>query len=210
MDNKKSEPLAGLSFGYLLRIQDAIADQLDHLKYCWEQSHGASSEGKVPVIFLGERYTVFAGGYTPEEIKDAIERIQAGRKEKADKKLVGETVLNDACVQPGTIQSEKLGNATISSSYSIRVNDSESEKRRVAGMISFKGSLFRAQAVATRVELSDDMREAVVDAVRNSDLFVSLRAEMIGQAASIDSLKSAVHDAIRNATQPGGLLYGKR
>jgi len=33
---------------------------------------------------------------------------------------------------------------------------------------------------------------------------------MIGQAASIDSLKSAVHDAIRNATQPGGMLYGKR
>ncbi len=24
MDNKKSEPLAGLSFGYLLRIQDAM------------------------------------------------------------------------------------------------------------------------------------------------------------------------------------------
>lgn len=210
MENKKSEPLAGLSFGYIQRMQDAIADQLDHFKNTWEQSLGASSEGKLPVIFLGSRYTVITGGYTPEEIREAIEHIQSSRKKKADNKLVGETVLNDAHVQPGTIQSERLGNATTSSSYTIRVNDSESEKRRVAGMISVKGSLFRAQAVATRVELSDDMREAVVDAVRNSDLFASLRAEMIGQAASIDSLKSAVHDAIRNATQPGGLLYGKR
>jgi len=210
MENKKSEPLAGLSFGYILRMQDAIADQLDHFKNTWEQSLGASSEGKLPVIFLGSRYTVITGGYTPEEIREAIEHIQSSRKKKADNKLVGETVLNDAHVQPGTIQSERLGNATTSSSYTIRVNDSESEKRRVAGMISVKGSLFRAQAVATRVELSDEMREAVVDAVRNSDLFVSLRTEMIGQAASIDSLKSAVHDAIHNATQPGGLLYGKR
>jgi hypothetical protein len=207
MDIQKSEPLAGLSFDHILRLQNAIADQLDHFKYCWEQSLGASPEGKVPVILLGCRYTVFAGGFTPEEIEDAIEFIRAGRKEKADKKLVGETVLNDAHVQPGIIQSEKLGNATTSSTYSIRVNDSESEKRSVVGTLSVKGSLFRAQATATKIELSDDMREAVLDAVRNSDLFASLRAELSGQVASIDSLKAAVHDVIRNATQPGGLLH---
>lgn len=182
MENKKSEPLAGLSFGYILRMQDAIADQLDHFKNTWEQSLGASSEGKLPVIFLGGRYTVITGGYTSEEIREAIEHIQSSRKKKADNKLVGETVLNDAHVQPGTIQSERLGNATISSSYTIHVNDSESEKRRVAGMISVKGSPFQAQTVATRVEFSDEMREAVAD---------------------------VVNDAIRNALKPGGLLSGR-
>ncbi|WNY86601.1 hypothetical protein [Leclercia adecarboxylata] len=183
MENKKSEPLAGLSFGYILRMQDAIADQIDHFKNTWEQSLGASSEGKLPVIFLGSRYTVITGGYTPEEIREAILHIQSSRKKKADNKLVGETALNDAHVQPGTIQSERLGNANITSNYSIRVNDSESEKRRVAGMISVKGSLFRAQAVETKVQLSGDMREAVAD---------------------------VVNDTIRNALRPGGLLWNNR
>lgn len=56
-----------------------------------------------------------------------------------------------------------------------------------------------------KTSLSDEMKQAIIDAVRESDLFTSL------QAASTSDLKQAVNDAvgdaIRNALKPGGLLY---
>jgi hypothetical protein len=49
------------------------------------------------------------------------------------------------------------------------------------------------------------MNEALIDAVRESDLFTSL------QAASAPALQQAVNDvvgdAIRNALKPGGMIW---
>ncbi|QFH65078.1 hypothetical protein FR773_10190 [Leclercia adecarboxylata] len=121
--------------------------------------------------------------------------------------------INDAFLQPGSTQSEQLDKAVISSSYSIQVNSNEGGKQRVGGTLSVKGNLYGAQIAATKIKLSDEMREAVVDAVRNSVLFESLRTELNGQTASVASLQQAIHDiandAIRNAMKPGGMLYGR-
>lgn len=66
---------------------------------------------------------------------------------------------------------------------------------------------------ATKTILTDEMREAIISAVRESDLFTSLQTAIAAQAASTSGLQqamvNAVHDAIRNGLKPGGLIYGK-
>lgn len=64
---------------------------------------------------------------------------------------------------------------------------------------------------ATAWRLSDQMHEAILKAVRESDLFKSLVQSLDAQAASIAGLQQAMHDvvnnAISNAVKPGGLLW---
>lgn len=70
---------------------------------------------------------------------------------------------------------------------------------------------------ATKCRLSEDMIEAVLDAVRNSDLFQSLVEQMNAQSAAHAStvislqkgIEQALNDTIRNALQPGGLLFNR-
>lgn len=134
MNNKNAAPSATLTIGELVRMQEHIADQLDHFKYCFEQSIGASSEGKIPVVLLGARYVAIAGGFTPDEIKEALERIVADRDKHSGKKLVAETVLNDSSAHSGSIQSARLGNSITNTSYSIRVEVDGNSKPNVSGM----------------------------------------------------------------------------
>lgn len=194
-------------------MQEAIADSLDDVK---ELCIGAYDlpEGKTPVIFLLDRYTAIGGKYTPEEISDAIERIHAGRQEKADKKLVVETCLNEALIQPGSIQASHIyaGHNFKPSSDERRMEAVAQAPEKVFGALA-TNYIFNPEA-ATKTRLTDDMREAVLDAVRESDLFQSLQAELHGQTDSVDNLQQtmqqAATDAIRNALKPGGLLYNLR
>lgn len=200
------------SMEMLRGMQEAIADSLDDVK---ELCIGAYDlpEGKTPVIFLLDRYTAIGGKYTPEEIRDAIERIHAGRKKKADKKMVSETFLNEALIQPGSIQAAHI--------YGGHIYRPDSDERRMEDVAYVPEKMFGAltanyifnRDAATKARLTDDMREAVLDAVRESDLFQSLQAELNGHTASVDDIQQkmqqAATDAIRNALKPGGLLFGK-
>lgn len=84
--------------------------------------------------------------------------------------------------------------------------------------VNKSGSLQLNNAIATAAEfktrLSDDMREAVIDAIRESDVFKALQASQDAQASAQVTMQlninQAVTDAIRNAMKPGGLLFGKR
>lgn len=64
---------------------------------------------------------------------------------------------------------------------------------------------------ATKTSLNDEMCEAIISAVRESDLFTSLQAKIDAQTASVVGLQQAMHDAvndaIRSALKPGGLLF---
>lgn len=242
MSNKNAPPSTTLTIGELVRMQEHIADQLDHFKYCFEQSIGASSEGKIPVVLLGARYAAIAGGFTPAEIKEALEHIVAGRDKHAGEKLVAETVFNDSSTHSGSIQSAKLGNSITNTTYSIRVEAEGNSKPNVSGISSdwaldklgllgstptapknqeeveerraasnqLGGAVFNT-ATSTKIKLSGEMRDAVVDAVSNSGLFESLRTELNGQAASIaimqQAINSAVNDAISNTLRPGGIVW---
>lgn len=244
MNNKNAAPSASLTIGELVRMQEHIADQLDHFKYCFEQSIRVSSEGKISVVMLGAGYAAIAGGFTPDEIKEALERIVADRDKRTGKKLVAETVLNDSSAHSGSIQSARLGNSITNTSYSIRVEVDGNSKPNASGMGSgwaldklgvFENTPIAAKiqeemkerraasdqlsidagrlnaATSTKIKLSDEMRDAVVDAVTNSGLFESFRTELNGQAASIailqQAINNAVNEAISNALRPGGIVW---
>ncbi|MBE3302863.1 DUF1983 domain-containing protein [Enterobacter cloacae complex sp. P30U] len=66
---------------------------------------------------------------------------------------------------------------------------------------------------ATKTSLNDEMCEAIISAVRESDLFASLQANIDAQTASVAGLQQAMNEAvtnaIKNALKPGGLLYNR-
>lgn len=98
----------------------------------------------------------------------------------------------------------------------------EDGKRRV----EFKAHRFAVTAVAqsiienariaaaeVKTRLSDDMRDAVIDAVRESDLFKSLQASQDAQSSALVTMQQATEqaatNAIRNALKPGGILHSR-
>lgn len=72
-------------------------------------------------------------------------------------------------------------------------------------------TLVSPRNAATAWRLSDQMHEAIINAVAESDLFKSLVSSVDAQAASIAGLQQAiqdeVNDAIRNALKPGGAVW---
>lgn len=77
------------------------------------------------------------------------------------------------------------------------------------GTVYLKDAVISAAKMKTR--LSDDMREAVIDAIRESDVFKALLASQDAQASALVTTQQAIEEAatsaIRNALKPGGLLY---
>ncbi len=136
----------------------------------------------------------------------------------------GQVFINDA----------KIGGGICSTNYSLKAGVDYGEKQHSAGMaigvegkqrkVEFKADRFKVHEAAssiiknavatsakTKIRLGDEMKQAVIDAVRESDLFASLQAGIDAQTASVAGLQQAMHDAvndaIRNALKPGGLLY---
>ncbi|EKK0689609.1 DUF1983 domain-containing protein [Escherichia coli] len=79
------------------------------------------------------------------------------------------------------------------------------------GAISHDGANPADGNNATKTSLNDEMCEAIISAVRESDLFAALQAKIDAQTASVVGLQQAMHeavnDALLNALKPGGLLY---
>ncbi|EOE2321245.1 TPA: DUF1983 domain-containing protein [Enterobacter hormaechei] len=134
----------------------------------------------------------------------------------------GQVFINDA----------KIGGGVLSTNYSVKMNVDYGGKRYAAGMsigqpsepqATVKADHFKVlksassiieNAVATnakKIRLGDEMKQAVIDAVHESDLFASLQAKIDAQTASVVDLQQAMHeavnDALLNALKPGGLLY---
>ncbi|AWR68513.1 MULTISPECIES: phage tail tip fiber protein [Enterobacter cloacae complex] len=129
-----------------------------------------------------------------------------------------------------------IGNGTLSTNYSVKMNVDYGGKRYAAGMtigvedgqsnVEFMADRYTVHeavssiignAVVTNakmnIRLGDETKQAVIDAVRESDLFKSLQASLdaqfSAQLAAQLNINEAVNRAIRNALQPGGLLYQK-
>lgn len=96
---------------------------------------------------------------------------------------------------------------------------SNNEERALNGALDFGGfpgtisHVHDGRSNATKTILTDEMREAIISAVRESDLFTSLQTAIAAQAALTSGLQQAMvdaaHGAIRNGLKPGGLIYGK-
>ncbi|ASA06908.1 hypothetical protein AM432_09625 [Enterobacter cloacae complex sp.] len=128
----------------------------------------------------------------------------------------------------------KIDDAVLSKSYSVKMNVAYKGKPHEAGMglsvegdqskVEFLAERYTVQEAAssiienavatsakTKFRLGDEMKQAIIDAVRESDLFASLQAKIDAQTASVVGLQQAMHeavnDALLNALKPGGLLY---
>lgn len=104
------------------------------------------------------------------------------------------------------LEDAKIGDAVLSTNYSVKVNVDYGGKRYAAGM-----HIGQPRETQVKVKLGDEMKQAVIDAVRESDLFASLQASVDAQTASVTGLQQAVHDAVndalRNALKPGGAVW---
>ena len=136
----------------------------------------------------------------------------------------GQVFINDA----------KIGGGVLSTNYNVKLNINNVGKSHEAGMtLGVEGEHSKVEflvdrytvheaassiienAVATsaktKIRLGDEMKQAVIDVVRESDLFASLQAKIDAQTASVVGLHQAMHeavnDALRNVLKPGGLLY---
>lgn len=225
------------SMDELRGTQEAIADSLDDMKQQCVKAWNLSVEGKTPVIFLLDRYVAIGGRYTPYEIGAAVEHIQAIRSSHEFSKAAEE--LSPFAIEDGKvfIKEAMISDADTTASSLMKVKRDENGRLYAAGMgiavedgdkkvrflaESFKVGdepILRAEVrpigddeVKTR--LSDDMRDAVIDAIRESDVFKALQASQDAQASALvttqQAIEQAASDAIRNALKPGGLLFGKR
>lgn len=130
----------------------------------------------------------------------------------------------------------KIDDAVLSKSYIVKLNVAGKGKPHEAGMtlgvegehskVEFLADRFKVHEAAssiienavatsakTKIRLGDEMKQAVIDAVRESDLFASLQANIDAQTASVAGLQQAMNEAvtnaIKNALKPGDLLYNR-
>ncbi|QFH71062.1 hypothetical protein FR762_15630 [Enterobacter sp. E76] len=153
---------------------------------------------------------------------------------------MGKVFISDASIQDGTITNAKIGAAIVSDHLKSKSDDCLMKADDEHDPVSFKNAAYRFQgdplpfggfpgpavisakqavdSSDTKYRLSDDMREAVIDAVRNSEVFQSLveqvNAQSAAHASTVISLQKgidqALNDTIRNALQPGGLLHFRK
>ncbi|MFY7356188.1 phage tail tip fiber protein [Enterobacter cloacae complex sp. IR5403] len=134
------------------------------------------------------------------------------------------------------IKDTAIGNSIVSATYSVNLNINNNGKQHAAGMaievedgqstVEFMADRYTVHETAssiiknaaatsakTKIRLRDEMKQAIIDAVRESDLFASLKANIDAQTASVAGLQQAVSEAatntIKNALKPGGLLYNR-
>lgn len=154
------------------------------------------------------------------------------RRSKAFEKLINGTPIHCQVHITDTM----IGDAAVSANYSVKMNVNHGGKLHEAGMtlgvegehskVEFLADRFKVHEAAssiienavatsakTKIRLGDEMKQAVIDAVRESDLFASLQANIDAQTASVAGLQQAMNEAVTNATKnalkPGGLLYNR-
>lgn len=201
-------------------IQKKIADALDTALVRHYEQFGNAEPGKTAVVFLADRWVAIEGGYASDEMRDAVEYIKRKRKEKADEKAMAESspfVMKEGQV---FIKDAVIGNGIVSTNYNAELNINNDGEEHAAGMsvgvedgqgkIDFKADRFYVHkpalsiienAVATnaktKIRLGDEMTQAVIDAVRESDLFATLQANIDEQTASTIDLRQVVGKAVK-------------
>lgn len=159
-----------------------------------------------------------------QEVMQVIDKM--ARAFEAFSVQVGKNFINDAYIKGGTIQSGSISD-TIKSGHSSELKSKSDDRlmKNAEGIPDSKAFtlkdnayVFSGRVTASKTCLSDDMREAVIDAVRNSEVFQSLVAQLNALSAERESavtsfqrgIDQAVTDTMRNALKPGGLVFGGR
>ncbi|MEI9740423.1 DUF1983 domain-containing protein [Enterobacter kobei] len=169
----------------------------------------------------------FSGGLISLNDADGAVRARLGTMNIAEPfsiSMDGQIFVTDA----------KIGDGVLSTTYSVNLNINNNGKEHAAGTaigvkdcqinVEFMADRYTVHEAAssiienavatsakTKIRLGDEMKQAVIDAVRESDLFASLKANIDAQTASVAGLQQAMHDvvndALRNALKPGGAIW---
>lgn len=119
-----------------------------------------------------------------QEIMQVINKM--ARAFEAFSVQVGKNFINDAYIQGGTIQAASISD-TIKSGHNSELKSKSDDRlmKNAEGIPDSKAFtlkdnayVFSGHATASKTRLSDEMREAVIDAVRNSEVFQSLVAKL--------------------------------
>ncbi|HID8729422.1 TPA: phage tail tip fiber protein [Enterobacter hormaechei] len=173
---------------------------------------------------------------TIDELDDKIRNSDAFKvlKDGWSFEKNGTLIINNGQV---FITDAKISDGVLSTNYNVKLNDADKGKPHEAGMtlgiegdqskVEFKADRFNVHEAASsiignavvsakkmKIKLGDEMTQAIIDAVRESDLFAALQAKIDAQTASVVGLQQAMHeavnDALRNALKPGGILWNTR
>ncbi|CAM6702637.1 phage tail tip fiber protein [Enterobacter cloacae] len=193
------------------------------------------------LILRDDGHELQTAEYTARYDRDGKRTIAMGLYEKSPFSFRIERVTEDKAtgwaigVKDGKvfIKDAFVGSCIVSANYNVKMNVDYGGKRYAAGMsigqpsepqATVKADRFKVQeavqsigenavvsATKVKFKLGDEMTQAVIDAVRESDLFASLQASIDAQTASITCMQQAMHDAvndaIRNALKPGGAIW---
>ena len=203
-----------------IAIQQKIADALDTVMDRYHEQFGNAETEKTAVVFLADRWVAIEGNYTADEMGDAVEYIKRKRKEKADAKAMAES--SPFTVKDGQvfIKDAHIGNSTTSDGILMKSKCDEKGCLHAAGMgvavedakliLENAKVISNAGAAESKTLLSDDMRKAVIDAVRESDLFKWLLQLQDSENSAKTTLQQIIEqnttEAIRKAVQPGGII----
>lgn len=166
-------------------------------------------------------------GISPEEVRDAAAYIKRTRLAKKLRKSLED--ISPFAVKDGQvfIKDAFIGDGVVSANYSVKMGMDHTGTQHAAGMslgvngdqskVVFAADRYKVHEAAssitenvkTKIKLGDEMKQAVIDTVRESDFFKSLQASLDAQLTTQLNINEAVKRAIRNALQPGGLLYQK-
>lgn len=123
-----------------MKRQELIANALDEAKQRSNEVFSGFPADKTAVIFLADRWVAIEGGYTPDEMRDAVEYIKRQRKEKADAKALAESspfyvVGGVVHIKQAVIQPVNNAESCLSRFISERVSEALREATRPGGII---------------------------------------------------------------------------
>ncbi|BBS32450.1 phage tail tip fiber protein [Enterobacter cloacae] len=183
------------------------------------------------LILRDDGHELQTAEYTASYDRDGKRTIAMGLYEKSPFSFRIERVTEDKAtgwaisVKDGKvfIKDAFIGSGIVSANYNVTLNINNDGKEYAAGMavdvegdqgkVEFKADHFKVHEAVGKAAVSDmkmmktvlcdEMEMAIIDTVRESNLF------QYPPAGLQQAMHDAVNDAIRNALKPGGLLYNR-
>ncbi|QLX99557.1 hypothetical protein [Enterobacter sp. RHBSTW-00593] len=190
-----------------MKRQELIANALDEAKQRSKEVFGGFPADKTAVVFLADRWVAIEGGYTPDEIRDAVEHIKHRRLTKEFGKALadlspftmkgGRVFIKDAFIQPDTAVSAKVDTDTgghIKYNCNMRINVDGADKTIREKVHAVVSSYLTPEATEYTEEMVDELMSLKVPAICDETVLGRLISEKIEQY-------------LRKEVRPGGSIH---
>lgn len=135
-----------------MKRQELIANALDEAKQRSKEVFGGFPADKTAVVFLADRWVAIEGGYTPDEIRDAVEHIKHRRLTKEFGKGLAD--LSPFAVKDGQVF---IKDAVIPK---VQLSRTETDPRK-----GYAINVDIGPEIKTSVKLSPEMEKSISDVV---------------------------------------------